>query len=148
MGFSGAFLSNFTVSIFTRRQLFIGFHFLIGISLMMAGYCVRLQNADLVLTGISLMILSFQMSNGSAFWIYVGEIATEQAIGLCLLMLMGLLLIQSLVANALMSAMGYEVFFYVFAGFQLVICAVFYVFLRETKGLSNEQKMKLYAPKN
>lgn len=117
MGLSGALLSNISVPFFSRRTLFILFHFLMGIALMLAGIFVRLQNADWVLAFISLLIVFFQLSNGTAFWIYVGEIANEVAIGICLLVLMGVLLLQSLVANPLMAAIGYANFFYAFGGF-------------------------------
>jgi len=39
-GFFGAFLSNFTVKKFTRRQLFIGGHVSIGINLLLVAICI------------------------------------------------------------------------------------------------------------
>jgi hypothetical protein len=56
------------------------------------------------------------MSNGSAFWHYCGEVTNEHGNGLCLLMLMGVLLVQSLSANQIIASIGQAAFFNILAG--------------------------------
>lgn len=40
MAVIGAMLSYFTVSYFSRRVLFIGGHFIMGVLMFLTGYCV------------------------------------------------------------------------------------------------------------
>lgn len=64
--------------------------------------------------------------------------------GLCLFVLMGLLLVQSLFTNSVKQAIGVNGLFYVLAGFQVVILAGLYFGMKETKGLTTKQLLNLY----
>jgi len=95
-----------------------------------------------------MFVVVFQSTQGSAFWVYVAEIASDTALGITLLVLMGVLTIQSLFSLQIInSSLGIDGFFYVLAGFQLFTCVVLSIWMKETKGLSQEEKQNLYRIK-
>mgnify|MGYP003906817905 CR=1 FL=1 len=80
---------------------------------------------------------------------YASEVIVDSAIGICLLVLMGLLVIQSLTVESLFDIEGFGVkgVFIVFGAFQLVLILFIFCFVRETKGLNTGQKKNLYKPR-
>ena len=83
-GFIGAFFSNFTVYYFSRRGVFIGGNLLMLIFLLITAISIRIKNGNLSLLCICFLVISYQASTGSAFWIYTTEIGQDAAMGLCL----------------------------------------------------------------
>lgn len=148
IGFIGALLSHYTIKAFSRRTLFIGFHFMIGVCLVCVSIFVEAKQGDIVLVFMSACIIFFQSSNGSGMWVYCGEVVHEVAMGLVLLVAMTFLLLQSLVTNSIIDAIGVDGFFYIVGSFQLFICGVFFFCMKETKGLSMKDKMNLYRPED
>ena len=116
-GFLGAFNSNFTVFFGSRRAVFIGGHFMMLLFLLMTAIGIHIKSGNLSLLCICLFIISFQSSNGAAFWCYTTEVGQDAAMGLCLFTLMGFLFLQALFANAFKEWIGIEGFFYFFAVF-------------------------------
>ena len=102
-GFLGAFFSNFTVAFLTRRTILIGGHTLMGIFLLLIAIFIVQKNPDATIYSMSAFIISFQSSNGSLFWVYVSDVGTDAAFGICLFTLMLMLTIQTLTALPLMS---------------------------------------------
>ena len=88
----------------------------------------------------------YQASQGSCLFIYVAEIVVnEVAMGLSLFSLMLTMTIQSMFSTCLINAkMGLDVLFYILGLFQLVPFLYFALCLKETQGLSTQQKKKLY----
>lgn len=107
------------------------------------------MGSDSVLAGMLTVILSFQMSNGAMFFMYAAEVVVDSAIGLCLLVLMGWLVIESLVLETIfdIKAIGIKGVFIGFGGLQLLLLIFMFFYVRETKGLNTEQKKNLYKPK-
>ena len=137
-GFVGAFISNFTVYFGSRRAVFIGGHFCMLVFLLTTAIGIHFSNGNISLLCICLFIISFQASNGAAFWCYTTEVGQDAAMGLCLFTLMGLLFIQSVFATQFVKLIGIEGFFYFFAVFQVFTCLFLWFFMKETKGLSSE----------
>ena len=82
-------------------------------------------------------IIALQCSNGTGFWVYVGETVTPVGLGICLFVLMGYLTAVIFVAPLLVDgSFGTENTFYLLAGFQVITCATLGLWMRETKGLS------------
>lgn len=81
--------------------MFIGGHFFIGVGLFFNSFFVRRNNSNLALLFHLVALISFQASNGAGFWVYAGEVANEQALGLCVLMMLGSQLVVSLVTPSL-----------------------------------------------
>lgn len=136
MGIAGAILSGFTIRWFSRRALFIGFHGAMGIFLSSTAYFVTQKNANLMLLSMCTVVLLFQASNGSGVWVYSGDVANEVAMGVVLLVLMGLTLLQSLTTQSITNAIGIDGFFYIFAGSQFFSIVVFYFCMKESSGLT------------
>lgn len=145
-GFVGAFLSNFTVKYLTRRQVFIVGHTCMGFCLLLVAICTVTNHGNLVLTFMCLFVISLQFSNGSAFWVYAAEVVCDPAMGICLFALWGFLVIQTIFANSLISLVGISGLFYILAGYQVFTIAVLFVFMKESQGLTGEQKRNLYKP--
>ena len=95
---------------------------------------------------MSICVVLYQASNGSGLWVYCAEIGNSNAMGVVLLFLMGLTLTQSLVCNSIVTVIGVQGLFYIFAGFQAITCLVFYFTMHETKGLSLTEMIDLYKP--
>lgn len=149
-GIVGGILGNVTVKFMTRRALFIVCH--VGCSICLILVSITFQKGKPVPCIVFVCILQciFQAGNGSGFWQYVGEVANATATGICVFVLMALLLVQSFVTPQIVKADqpdGATYLFYFFAGFQILIIFIFFVFLKETKGLSQEELLMLYKPR-
>jgi len=83
-------------------------------------------------------------------FIYVAEIVvTEVAMGLSLFSLMLTMTIQSMFSTCLInSKLGLDGLFYVLGLMQLIPFVYFALCLKETQGLSTQQKKKLYMVTN
>jgi hypothetical protein len=99
-----------------------------------------------VLLGFCTFVVIYQATQGSCLWIYLSEIVVnEVAMGLALFTLMITMTIQSCFAPLIISKCGLDVIFYALGIFQAVPVIVFTFFLKETQGLSTQQKKKLYT---
>lgn len=145
-GFFGALMALVTVRKLSRRALFIAGHTGIAISL---GLCILFSAQGKPVPFLifhCMMIVSFQASNGAGFWLYAGEVANEQAMGICLLVLLGTQLILSIVTPTILNAILIPKFLVMLLSFQVLIVIGLVVFLKETKGLNVEQLYNLYRP--
>ena len=143
-GFIGAFLANFTVYFLSRRQVFLIGHACMGVFLLGVAVFIVEAEGNLVLLSMCFFVISLQSSNGSAFWVYAAEVCCDAAMGVCLFVLWGILVIQSLLAETLIDLLSIQGLFYGLAGFQVVTCLVLFCVMKESKGLSAEEKKKLY----
>jgi len=57
--FIGAILSYYSVSIFSRRTVFVGGHFFMGVLLFLTGYYIHIKQAELVLLSLSSYCIVF-----------------------------------------------------------------------------------------
>lgn len=147
---TGAILSYYSIAIFSRRAIFIGGHFFMGVLLVMSGYYIHINQPELVLLTFCSFVVIYQASQGSCMFIYVAEIVVnEVAMGLSLFSLMLTMTIQSMFSTCLInSKMGLDVLFYILGLLQLVPFLYFALCLKETQGLSTQQKKKLYIVGN
>ena len=146
-GFIGAFTSNFTVFYLSRRGVFIGGHLFMMIFLLLTAIFIRIKNGNLSLLCICFLVISYQASTGSAFWIYTTEIGQDAAMGLCLFTLTSILLLQSLFATPFVNLVGIEGFYYFFAFIRVLAFGFLWIFMKETKGISTEKKKTLFIKK-
>ena len=139
-GFTGAAFAGMTVSALSRRMIFIGGHVVMGFLLFLVALFIDLGDPNLTLMCICLFIVVFQCTNGGGFFLYVSEIASDTALGLSLMVLMSTLSLQSLTSLKIISSFGIDTFFYFFAAFQVVTIATLSIYMKETKGLSAQEK--------
>lgn len=118
---------------------------------MLAGVSIFIDQAEpnYALASMCIFIIALQMSNGTLIWIYCSEICTDSALGLCIFILMGMLVLQSLTSLSIMhSSIGVDGLFYGLGGFQAIVALSMFLTLKETKGISFEEKINLYKPKS
>ena len=119
-----------------------------GIFLFLIAIFIVTKHPNLTIFSMSAFIITFQASNGALFWVYVSDIGTEATFGLCLFTLMVMLLLQSLTALPLMNSSwcGVDGMFFGLAAFQMVTVVHLWAKMKETRGLSEEQKKSLFKP--
>lgn len=81
-------------------------------------------------------------------FIYVAEIVVnEVAMGLALFSLMLAMTVQSMFSTYMINyKYGLDVILYIIGLFQMVPAIYFMLYMRETQGLTMQQKKKLYVP--
>ena len=144
MGFTGSCGGYFTLQYVSRKNLMLYGHVIMGICLILVAVFVTNNSGLGSLICMCLFVLTYQMTNGTVFWVYVAEVVTDSAMGFSVMILMVTLLIQSLGANAFIAAYGITNLFYILGGYQVLTILVVIVWMKETKGLSDEEKKGLY----
>jgi len=145
-GFLGAFLSNFTVAFLTRRTLLIGGHILMCVFLLMTAIFIVQKNPDATIYSMSAFIICYQSSTGSLLWVYVSDVGTATAFGFSLFTLMLVLSLQTVSALSIMNWYGVDGMFFGFSAFQMITVTHLYFYMKESKGLPEEEKKSLYKP--
>ena len=143
-------LSYYSIAIFSRRAIFIGGHFMMGALLMLTGYFIQQKQAELVLLTLSSHIIIYQATQGATLFIYIAEIANNDAImGMCLFMMMFCTTVQSLTSTYLINAvLGIDGLFFGLGGIQFIAVFWFLIGLKETQTLSATEKKKIYWPES
>lgn len=109
-GFVGAFLANFTVAIFSRRSVLMCGHFFILLGHFLIFLFIQMESSsNCILFAMVMMILAFQLSNGTIVFLYISEVVVDAAMGVCLLMLLFWLVLQSLTCESLFEIEGFGV---------------------------------------
>ena len=122
-------------------------HIIMGVCLFLVAMFVVKKNGTGALIFMVLFCLTFQLTNGTVFWVYVAEVCSDSAMGFSVTLMMITLLLQSLFSNTLIGYWSVQTLFYILGGFQVATILACIVSMRETKGLSNEQKGDLYKAK-
>lgn len=148
-GFVGAVLSYYTVSLLSRRAVFIGGHLCMAVLLFATAYFVQIRQAELVLLTMSSFVVVFQATQGTIIWVYISEVvSSEAAMGLALFTLMMCLTIQSMTGPLIISSkLGIDGMFFCLGCIHVAAFLLFSMFLQETQGLTSAQKKKVYATK-
>lgn len=143
----GAIASYYTIKTFSRRVIFIGGHFIMGAVLIVSGYFVYIDQPELVLFGFCTFVAVYQSTQGSCLFIYVAEIVVNEiAMGLALFSLMLAMTAQSMLSTYMINyKYGLDVILYMLGAIQLVPATYFFLYMRDTQGLTTEQKKKLYT---
>lgn len=88
VGFSGvvgAIVSFWSVPYFSRRTIFVGGHLIMGILLFLLGYFIESRKQDLVIFFLCIFLITYQATQGTAYWVYIPEICNSDAVmGICL----------------------------------------------------------------
>jgi SP family arabinose:H+ symporter-like MFS transporter len=128
-----AVVSLYSVGRFKRRQLLWPGHLLMALCHILVGICAIFNMSGLVLTFMIGFIAFYEVMNGSVCWVYTSEVVVDVALGLCIGILYGVVLILSLTINFLMnSALKPQGVFFLFGGISLLGAAFCYFFIKET----------------
>ena len=96
-----------------------------------------------------MFIIVFQTTQGSLFWVYTAEVCTDKANSVVLFVLQSTLIMLTSCTPSLISQNNYGVpgLILTLSIFQVVPLVVLGLCMKETRGLSFEEKRNLYKPK-
>lgn len=105
-------------------------------------------NDEGIVVMICVFIFIYANTTGPIAWVYSAETCTDVGLGVCLLTLWAVVLLEVLTVPTLMNTpIETSGVFFVFAIFGIISAVFVFFFLKETKGLTDQEKRNLYAPK-
>ncbi len=139
-------MATWTVSSFGRRPLLFWGHVGISIAHALIGVFI-LTGFDIgIVIMMCVFIWMYANTTGPIAWVYLAETCTDIGLGVGLLTLWAVVLIEVLFVPTLMnSSIETSGVFFLFAAFSAVAAVFIYVFLKETRGLSDKEKRTLYS---
>ena len=135
---------------FGRRTLVIWGHIFIALIHASIGVFGILHVDAGIISMILAFLVVYQNSSGPVAWLYAAETTIDSALGICLFTLWGTVFILSLVCPILMdpkSAVGINNVFFIFAGLSVFGSLYCYLFIKESRGLTDKEKKLLFTPK-
>ena len=123
-------------------------HFFIAIIPASVGYFAIEGNNAGILTSILAFFFVYHNSTGPVAWLYAIETTIDVAFGVCVFTLWGTSFLLTLICPILMSDiyLGPCNVFFMFSGLSVLGSIYSYIFLRESKGLSDKEKKLLFTP--
>ena len=98
---------------------------------------------------ICVFIFIYANTTGPIAWVYSAETCTDVGLGVCLLTLWAVVLLEVLTVPTLMNTpIETSGVFFMFTIFGIISAVFVFFFLKETKGLTDQEKRNLYAPKS
>jgi hypothetical protein len=142
----GALLGIKTIKTFNRRPILIGGHVIFTIVHAFIGYMSHIGNQNGVLAGVFVFLVAYQATSGPICWVYAAETSVDVALGFILATLYADVVVLSQVCPILFEPkyLGPSGVFFMFAGFSMVATLYMWVYIKETKGLSDKDKKELY----
>ena len=115
--------------------------------LAMIGVAVlELESLDTLLVIAMMVFLAvYQWTLGTYSWVYLPAVACDEGLSLGTAVLWLTVFVISLTTNSMFSGLGSAGTFFFFAGGSLISALFFFIFLKETKGLSRDESQKLYS---
>ena len=124
-------------------------HLGIAVAHALIGAFILIGNDEGIVVMICVFIFIYANTTGPIAWVYSAETCTDVGLGVCLLTLWAVVLLEGLTVPTLMNTpIETSGVFFMFAIFGLISSIFVYFFLKETKGLTDQEKRSLYAPKN
>ena len=94
-------------------------------------------------------VIIYQITQGSVAWLYVPEVTVDKASGVCMTAQFIFMFQLSMTYEyQLASPMGVSGTFWLFAFLSLVGFFFMIFFVRESRGLTDAEKKRLYAPRS
>ena len=116
-----------------------------GLSLAaVAGLAAAEMNTFLVIF-IIIFVIIFQLTIGTYAWVYLGQVNCDEGLSIGTLVVWTASLVIIITSSLMFDKMGTTGTFLFFACCSLASFAFFFLFLRETKGLSREEAQRLYS---
>jgi hypothetical protein len=142
-------MATWVVPSFGRRPLLFWGHIGISIAHALIGAFI-LTGFDMgIVVMMCIFIWIYANTTGPIAWVYSAETCTDIGLGVCLLTLWAVVLIEVLLVPTLMnSSLETSGVFFLFAAFSAVAAVFIFVFLKETRGLTDREKRTLYSKKS
>ena len=110
-----------------------------GISMVIVAV-FEIESLDTLLVIAMMVFLAvYQWTLGTYTWVYLPAVACDEGLSLGTAVLWLTVFLLSLTTNSLFSGLGSAGTFFLFAGGSLVSALFFFIFLKETKGLSRDE---------
>ncbi len=132
-------VSIVTIKYFGRRTILIFGHIGIFIAYGLVMFFDIKKDSTGVIISILVFLLIYENSSGPVTWIYFTETTVDAALGICLFTLWFTVFLLSFICPILMGLNVDDVFL----GFSLIslMAALFcYIWIKETRGLTEKQK--------
>ena len=94
---------------------------------------------NVLVISMIIFLTTYQLTLGTYGWVYIGQVACDEALSMATFTLWGFVLILSLVTDSMFSGLGNAGTFAFFSVCSLASSVFFFFFLREIKGMSREQ---------
>lgn len=144
--FVASFTAMHTVDKFGRKAMMVIGTFGMGLSLVSIVVAYRYElGIPLMLASLLLFNVTFQISLGTVFWVYITEIMIERAIGVVFFLNWFGFITVVFTLPYMLKLIGIDYTYYLYAGFNFVSGIILMIFMIETKGLTRQEiRMKLY----
>jgi hypothetical protein len=142
----GAIVAPFGSNVLPVHKLLIVGQFVMSVFLGLVVIFSVVNIPTLVLVMIILMILAYQLSMGSYYFVYVSQVTNATQNSVAVFSLWTAVLIISLVTKLMINGLQISGTFTLFCVCTFVGGFYFIVAMKSTKGLSSEQCKQLYFP--
>ena len=138
--------SIFVVRRFPRRYLLIPGFFLVSVCNLLISVC-DIHDSDIgAIIAVVLCVMSFFVLNQPVAYLYMYEVGMDATLGLCKLSLFSFQLVMVILTPFLVYLIGCPMTFGLFSLFSFVGGIFVTTMIRETNGLSDKEKKRLYCP--
>ena len=131
---------------FNLRAILIGGFVVMGFLEILTGVFAmkEMNNPSLYCLLISLFV--YQICLGPYTWVYIAEIGNAKSVAMGSIFIWGV--VQEFTIQYLFDYMGNDGVFWLFGGLSFLTGIIFCIFMKETKGLTQEQTKVLYVPEH
>eukprot|EP00347_Sterkiella_histriomuscorum_P020023 403339395 len=147
INFLATVASVFIIKRFGRRTLLIPGHVLMGLINIIIGLAANYHQDMMIVSFIITFCATYQIFNGPIIWMYLSEVAVDQALAFTFLALWLAYLVIGISTPFMFTNIGVQGVFFMFGIISLLAAVFCYFFLKETRGLNDKEKKMLYAPK-
>jgi hypothetical protein len=105
-----------------------------GVLLLLVGFFIESRQQDLVIFILCIFLITYQATQGTAYWVYIAEISNSDTVnGICLFTFMFFLTVQAMSATSVMKTnLGIHGMFYVLASINMCGFFLFGSLMKET----------------
>lgn len=124
-------------------------HFGVGVAWLMVAYFNYVENAIGVVLSMNLFMFFYINSSGTLAWTYAAETCIDSAIGIVIMSIYVNVIYLAVICPIILepTVLGPTIVFLGMSAFSFIGCIYIYIFMLETKGLSDQEKKEVYFPK-
>lgn len=144
--FIASFAAMHTVDKFGRKAMMVIGTYGMGVSLisMVISYRYNL-GITAMLSSLLMFNMTFQISLGTVFWVYITDIMTERAVGVVFFLNWFGFITVVFSLPYMLKLIGIDYTYYLYAGINFISASILALFMIETKGLTKDQiRQKLH----
>lgn len=140
-----AMMGIYTIRTFGRRQVLLVGHILITVMHFLIAIAAYMEWANAEIALVCVFILIYMTTSGPGAWAFAAETCTDSALAACVFTLYFWQTVESFTTEVLMEWSNWGTFL-IFGCITAVSVVFIYVFVGETKGLSEKEKKEIFMP--